>query len=112
MNHLSRFAGLTAILVTVSGAYGEPYRQEDGRKAYESSCATCHDTGTNGAPSIHKPGDWADRSDLWETVLFEHANKGFLNMPAKGGNQQASEYDVDAAAEYMLNMTHPDYPQD
>ena len=63
-------------------------------------------------PSRGQTRDWADRSHLWEAVLFEHANQGFLRMPAKGGKQDLSEYDVDVAAEYMLNMSHPRLPAD
>ena len=29
-------------------------------------------------------------------------------MPAKGGDEDASDYDVEAAAEYMLTITHPE----
>ena len=49
---------------------------------------------------------------FWEAVLFEHANQGFLKMPGKGGKQELSEYDVDVAAEYMLNISHPRLPAD
>ena len=82
-------------------------RAEDGRRVYESACAQCHDSGENGAPIIGQTKDWTDRSHLWEAVLLEHANEGFLRMPGKGGNQDLSEYDVDVAAEYMLNVSHP-----
>ena len=39
-------------------------------------------------------------------------NEGYLGMPAKGGNARLSEYDVDAAVEYMLTITHPELPRD
>jgi cytochrome c5 len=44
--------------------------------------------------------------------LFEHANEGYLRMPGKGGKPELSEYDVNVAAEYMLNLSHPDLPED
>lgn len=87
-------------------------RSEDGRQVYLAACARCHDTGVNGAPITGQTRDWADRSHLWEAVLFEHANQGFLKMPGKGGKQELSEYDVDVAAEYMLNISHPTLPAD
>jgi len=87
-------------------------RMEDGRKAYENRCASCHQDGSNGAPVTNEPEDWAERSDLWGGVLFEHAQKGYIDMPAKGGDATASDYDVEAAAEYMLTVTHPELPAD
>jgi cytochrome c5 len=33
-------------------------------------------------------------------------------MPARGGDARMSEYDVDAAVEYMLTITHPELPRD
>ena len=87
-------------------------RMEDGRKAYEAKCASCHATGENDAPATNNPEDWKNRSQLWDAVLAEHAKSGYLGMPARGGMSDTSNYDVEVAAEYMLNMAHPDFPQD
>ena len=87
-------------------------RMEDGHEAYEAKCASCHATGKNGAPVTSNPEDWENRSELWDAVLAEHAKSGYLGMPAKGGESDTSNYDVEVAAEYMLNMAHPDFPQD
>ncbi|HSM30630.1 MAG TPA: c-type cytochrome [Woeseiaceae bacterium] len=80
--------------------------------AYEHACADCHDTGKDGAPRTGDPQAWADRSALWEAVLFEHAQKGYLNMPAHGLDGHFSDEEVAAAAQYMLEITHPDRPRD
>lgn len=87
-------------------------RMEDGLKAYEARCASCHATGENSAPVTSNPEDWENRSELWDAVLAEHAKSGYLGMPAKGGAPDASNYDVEVAAEYMLNLAHPGFPQD
>ncbi|MDH3532329.1 MAG: hypothetical protein OEO82_05325, partial [Gammaproteobacteria bacterium] len=58
------------------------------------------------------PEDWSGRSPLWEAVLFEHAKTGFLDMPAKGGNEALDDADVGKAAEYMLRSTFPEIPPD
>ena len=87
-------------------------RMEDGRKAYENICAQCHESGMGGAPRTRNIEDWGDRSNLWEGVLFEHAEKGYLHMPPRGGDEDASNYAVEAAAEYMLTITHPNRPRD
>ena len=80
--------------------------------AYEHACADCHETGKNGAPRTGDPEAWAGRSALWEAVLFEHAEDGYFDMPAHGLDGRFSDEEVAAAAQYMLEMTHPDRPRD
>jgi cytochrome c5 len=80
--------------------------------AYEHACADCHETGKNNAPRTGDPEAWADRSALWEAVLFEHAQKGYFDMPAHGLDGRFSDEEVAAAAQYMLEITHPDQPRD
>lgn len=87
-------------------------RMKDGRRVYTEVCARCHDEGIDGAPVIGRTQDWSGRSTFWESVLVQHAQNGYLGMPARGGEQDLSEYDVGVAAEYMLNLSHPDLPQD
>ena len=87
-------------------------RMDDGMRVYQAACASCHDTGVDGAPVTDRPEDWENRSNLWEAVLLEHANKGYLDMPARGGQEKMPEYDVDVTAEYMLNIAHPNLPRD
>ncbi len=87
-------------------------RFEDGQRVYAVACAPCHDTGAGGAPVTTRPDDWPGRSALWEAVLFEHVKQGYLEMPARGGEPGLTDYDVEAAAEYMLNLSHPALPRD
>lgn len=79
-----------------------------GVEAYEQVCARCHEEGRNGAPRTGDREAWAGRSTLWEAVLFEHANDGYLDMPAKGGADELPDATVRRAAEYMLSLTYPD----
>lgn len=98
-----------------SAANGEPVemtqsRIELGREVYHAACARCHDEGVDGAPVIERPADWENRSRLWQALLFGHAERGYLEMPAQAGKESAlglSEEEVGAAAEYMLSITHP-----
>lgn len=83
----------------------DPRDGESGRAVYERVCAECHDTGQGGAPVTGEPAGWSDRSPLWQAVLYEHAETGYLDMPAKGGHPELTEQQVEAAAEYMLNRT-------
>jgi cytochrome c5 len=80
--------------------------------AYEHACAECHETGKDGAPRTGDAEAWAGRSSLWEAVLFEHAQKGYFNMPAHGHDGRFTDDEVAAAAQYMLEITHPDQPRD
>lgn len=90
----------------------EEIRTFSGRDAYELACAGCHDEGLQGAPKTGDPEAWAGRSWLWEAVLFEHAKRGYNEMPAKGGYESMSDDIVEKAAEYMLSQTTEAPPSD
>ena len=94
---------------TAAGAADEPI---NGEAAYLEHCAGCHETGMLGAPREGNPADWEGRSKLWQGVLMEHAKTGYFDMPAKGGKTHLPDDIVDAAAEYMLEKTFPNRPQD
>lgn len=104
----------TLALVTVLAACGA--RDEPapltGQQAYDQACARCHDEGVEGAPRTGDASSWADRSWLWEAVLFEHAKQGYLEMPPKGGDQSLNDAAVARAAEYILTTTFPDAQPD
>ena len=78
-----------------------------GQETYNAACASCHDTGLDGAPVTGNLVDWVDRSPLWQAVLMEHAKEGYLEMPAKGGHPELSDRAVSSAVEYMLTSTFP-----
>jgi len=83
-----------------------------GQQTYEQACASCHDSGEQGAPVTGKREQWEGRSDLWQAVLFEHAKSGYLDMPGRGGQSDLTDEAVEAAAEYMLGLTYPELPKD
>ena len=83
-----------------------------GETAYQEYCASCHDSGAQGAPIVGKHSDWTDRSKLWQAVLMDHAKTGYLDMPAKGGSPELSDKAVSAAVQYMLERTHQEMPGD
>ena len=99
-------------LVAACSAEQPPAAALSGQQAYEQACARCHDEGTDGAPRTGDSDAWAGRSMLWEAVLFEHAKKGYLEMPAKGGEETLDGRTVERAAEYMLSITFPEAPKD
>lgn len=112
MQSRKKYAVALSLLAASGFALSASDRMEDGRKAYEAGCAKCHKHGSHGAPVTSKSEDWADRSDLWESVLVEHASKGYIDMPARGGDSSVSDYDVKVATEYMLTIAHPEVPAD
>jgi cytochrome c5 len=77
-----------------------------GKKLYDATCAACHATGIAGAPKFGDKAAWADRVKQGNTVLYEHAIKGFQGksgmMPPKGGAAAASDDEVKAAVDYMV----------
>ena len=79
-----------------------------GREVYSEFCASCHDTGQQGAPVTGTPAEWEGRSQLWQAVLMEHAKAGYLDMPARGGTLDLSDLSVNQAVEYMMLVTFPD----
>jgi len=83
-----------------------------GAEAYQVACASCHESGSNGAPATGDSDAWSGRSPHWEAVLFNHAKEGYMQMPARGGKPELSDRSVVAAAEYMLSITYPDRPPD
>jgi cytochrome c5 len=83
-----------------------------GQDAYEIVCSTCHADGKDGAPRTDHPEDWDGRSTLWQAILIEHAKRGYMDMPAKGGDGTLSDEVVAAAAEYMLERTQAGIPSD
>lgn len=79
-----------------------------GQNVYNRVCAACHDDGLGGAPAVGDREAWAGRSSFWVAVLEEHAKKGYLGMPARGGDPALSDREVAAAADYMLSLIYPD----
>jgi cytochrome c5 len=83
-----------------------------GKDTFNTVCKACHGAGKSTAPQIGDRDSWKNRSPLWSAVLLEHAKKGFMEMPPKGGAPGLSDRAVEAAGEYMLNVTFPELPPD
>jgi len=83
-----------------------------GEDAYLQFCAGCHETGLLDAPVVGNRSDWEQRSQLWQAVVMAHARNGYLDMPARGGRTDLPDATIDAAVEYMLEITYADLPPD
>ncbi len=88
--------------VTLAQATG-PRGQLTGEQVYQQVCKTCHDAGLAGAHKLGDKGAWAKVIAQGERVTFEHAINGIRAMPAKGGNPDLDDVEVQRAAVYMVN---------
>lgn len=70
---------------------------------HQQYCSACHANGTLGAPVVGDAEAWGQRLDAkgMET-LVSHAINGFKQMPARGGNPDLSDGDIQKTVEYML----------
>ena len=82
-----------------------------GQEIYQRVCASCHEGGDDNVPVTGDRDAWTKRSLLWSAVLLVHAREGYLDMPAKGGQLELTDGDVEAAGEYMLCRTFPELPR-
>lgn len=82
-----------------------PAGADTGKALYGTACVACHGAGIAGAPKFGDKGAWAPRIAQGNTVLYDHAIKGFQGkagvMPPKGG-ASAPDPDVKAAVDYMV----------
>ncbi|KER69614.1 c-type cytochrome [Burkholderia aenigmatica] len=83
-------------------AAAAPAGADAGKALYTSTCQACHAAGVLGAPKFGSKEDWAPRlKDSMDTV-YNYALHGKGAMPPKGGSS-ASDADVKAAVDYMVN---------
>ena len=80
-----------------------PKALKSGEEVYKAVCTTCHASGVAGAPKFGNAGDWAPRIAQGVNTLWDHALKGFKGMPAKGGNTDLADIEVQRAVVYMAN---------
>ena len=92
----------TVTLVDASAAHSAL----SGEQVYQTACKTCHEAGLVGAPKIGDNAAWAPRIKQGMDTLFAHALKGTSKgMPAKGGNPDLSDGDVERGVVYMANRS-------
>jgi cytochrome c5 len=75
----------------------------NGEKLYKTTCFACHGTGVAGAPKFGDKAAWAKYIETGMDTMVKTAITGKGAMPPKGGAANASEADIRAAVEYMVN---------
>ena len=77
----------------------------DGKKLYDTTCFACHGTGVAGAPKFGDKAAWAKYVATGIDTMVATAISGKGAMPPKGGAVSASETDIRAAVQYMVDAT-------
>ena len=76
-----------------------------GEQIYTEVCASCHTAGLMNAPKLGDIAGWATRLKMGLDGLVASAIKGKGAMPAKGGNADLSDTDIQNAVIYMTNAS-------
>lgn len=80
-----------------------PATNDVGEKLYKQACAACHVAGVAGAPKFADKAAWAPRIATGMDALVASVVAGKGIMPAKGGAAGASDADLRAATQYMVD---------
>jgi len=75
----------------------------DGKKLYDATCFACHGTGIAGAPKFGDKAAWAKYVATGVDAMVSVAMQGKGAMPPKGGAANATEADIRAAVQYMVD---------
>ncbi|NNG24232.1 c-type cytochrome [Telluria aromaticivorans] len=76
-----------------------------GNSVYAAVCAACHDSGAAGAPKLGDSGAWSARLAQGYDTVVKHAIEGIRAMPAKGGNPDLDNLEVERAVVYLANKS-------
>jgi cytochrome c5 len=104
---VSKTAYLATLVVLVFGL-PTPHARGDvpsGKEVVDAICASCHATGTEGAPRIGDQAAWSSRASQGLSSLTAHALEGIRNMPAHGGDPKLSDLEIARAVTYMVNQS-------
>jgi cytochrome c5 len=78
-----------------------PKAARSGEEVYGQVCRNCHEQGLAGAPKFGDRTAWAKVIAQGQDVAVSHALNGIRGMPAKGGNPDLDDAEVERAAVYM-----------
>lgn len=77
---------------------------QSGQAVFAAVCSACHATGAAGAPKVGDSAAWGPRIAQGYDTLVQHALHGIRAMPAKGGNPDLDDVEVERAVVYMANQ--------
>lgn len=96
-------AAPTAPVMAAAAPAAAPATNDVGEKLYKQACAACHIAGVAGAPKFGDKVAWAPRIATGMDALVAAVVAGKGIMPAKGGAAGASDADLRAATQYMVD---------
>lgn len=96
----------TILLLTLSAAHPALAAERTGKQVVDEVCASCHNTGIDGAPKIGDRAEWAKRASKGLGNLTQNAITGVRNMPAHGGQAKLSDVEMSRAIAYMVSDGH------
>jgi len=82
-----------------------PKGQLSGEQVYGQVCKTCHENGLAGAPKFGDRAAWAKVIAQGLAPTVDHAVKGIRAMPAKGGNPDFENIEIERAVIFMANKS-------
>jgi cytochrome c5 len=82
-----------------------PKGQLGGEQVYNQVCKTCHEGGLAGAPKVGDKAAWAKVIAQGLAPTVDHATKGIRAMPAKGGNPDFENIEIERAVIFMANKS-------
>jgi cytochrome c5 len=98
-----RMAPVGRVVVAAIDRDAAPADARPAAEVYRSVCAACHDTGAANAPKVSDGAEWAKRLDeKGLDTLVSHAINGFQGMPARGGNPNVTDEEVQTTVVHML----------
>lgn len=81
-----------------------PRQLQTGDAVYKAACAACHESGAAGAPRFGDAAAWGPRIAQGQETVVSHAINGIRAMPAKGGNPDLDDIEVERAVVFMANQ--------
>ncbi len=100
--------------VTLAGATSARASMS-GEQVFQAVCKTCHEQGIAGAPKVGDKAAWAGPIKKGYETLVQHALNGFQEpgkvMPARGGNPDLSDVEVESALVYMANRSGANFKE-
>jgi len=82
-----------------------PKGQLGGEQVYNQVCKTCHEGGLAGAPKVGDKAAWTKVIAQGLAPTVDHAIKGIRAMPAKGGNPDFENIEIERAVIFMANKS-------
>jgi cytochrome c5 len=98
---LKRIQPVGTVMLADAGA---PKGTLTGEQVFGQVCKTCHEAGIAGAHKLGDKAAWAKVIAQGEKLTFEHAQNGIRAMPARGGNPDLTDAEVQRAVVYMVNQ--------